>query len=173
MGSRAVQYRPPQYDVDASQQTYLVQKLRPVQDPRTMPKVIGGPDWSPAASRVGKVFRVAAPNGATVRAGPALDSREVAVLARDALVEVVDATPDERRVRVEAVRARAGSRRSASCPSARRTWRRGAKWPLSRSRTRTGCAPSSASTAPRPSATRARSRRALLPRRRGRDPPRE
>ena len=27
MGSRAVQYRAPQYDVDASQQTYLVQKL--------------------------------------------------------------------------------------------------------------------------------------------------
>ena len=37
-----------------------------------------------------------------MRAGAALDSREVAVLARDALVEVVDATPDERRVRVEA-----------------------------------------------------------------------
>ena len=102
MGSRAVQYRPPQYDVDASQQTYLVQKLQPVKDPRTMPRVIGGPDWSPAASRVGKVFRVAAPNGETVRAGPALDSREVAALARDALVEVVDATADERRVRVEA-----------------------------------------------------------------------
>ena len=94
MGSRAVQYRAPQYDVDASQQTYLVQKLRPVRDPRTMPRVIGGPDWSPAASRVGKAFRVAAPNGATVRAGAALDSREVAVLARDALVEVIDATAD-------------------------------------------------------------------------------
>ena len=80
MGSRAVQYRAPQYDVDASQQTYLVQKLRPVQDPRAMPKVIGGPDWSPAASRVGKAFHVAAPNGATVRAGAALDSREVAGL---------------------------------------------------------------------------------------------
>ena len=102
MGSRAVQYRAPQYDVDASQQTYLVQKLEPVKDPRTMPRVIGGPDWSPAASRVGKAFRVAAPNGATVRAGAALDSREVAVLARDALVEVIDATADERRVRVEA-----------------------------------------------------------------------
>ena len=51
-------YRPPQYDVDASQQTYLVQKLRPVRDPRTMPKVVGGPDWTPAASRVGKTFRV-------------------------------------------------------------------------------------------------------------------
>ena len=102
MGSHAVQYRAPQYDVDASQQTYLVEKLQPVKDPRTMPKVIGGPDWSPAASRVGKAFRVAAPNGATVRAGAALDSREVAVLARDALVEVVDATADERRVRVEA-----------------------------------------------------------------------
>ena len=74
MVSRAVQYRAPQYDVDASQQTYLVQKLRPVRDPRTMPKVVGGPDWSPAASRVGKAFRVAAPHGATVRAGPALDS---------------------------------------------------------------------------------------------------
>ena len=81
-------YRPPQYDVDASQQTYLVQKLRPVRDPRTMPKVVGGPDWSPAASRVGKAFRIAAPNGATVRAGAALDSREVAVLARDALVDL-------------------------------------------------------------------------------------
>ena len=80
MGSRAVQYRAPQYDVDASQQTYLVQKLRPVQDPRAMPRVIGGPDWSPAASRVGKAFRVAAPNGATVRAGAALDSREVCLL---------------------------------------------------------------------------------------------
>ena len=96
MGSRAVQYRPPQYDVDADQQTYLVQKLRPVRDPRTMPKVVGGPDWTPAASRVGKTFRVAAPHGATVRAGAALDSREVAVLARDALVEVIDATSDER-----------------------------------------------------------------------------
>ena len=49
MASRAVQYRAPQYDVDASQQTYLVQKLRPVRDPRTMPKVVGGPDWTPAA----------------------------------------------------------------------------------------------------------------------------
>ena len=95
-------YRPPQYDADASRQTYLVQKLQPVKDPRTMPKVIGGPDWSPAASRVGKAFRVAAPHGATVRVGAALDSREVAVLARDALVEVIDATADERRVRVEA-----------------------------------------------------------------------
>ena len=103
MGSRAVQYRAPQYDVDASQQTYLVQKLRPVRDPRTMPKVVGGPDWSPAASRVGKAFRVAAPHGATVRAGAALDSREVAVLAQDSLVEVIDATSDERRVRVEGV----------------------------------------------------------------------
>ena len=79
----------------------VVQKLEPVKDPRTMPRVIGGPDWSPAASRVGKAFRVAAPHGATVRAGAALDSREVAVLARDALVEVVDATPDEQLQRAQ------------------------------------------------------------------------
>ena len=89
MGSRAVQYRAPQYDVDASQQTYLVQKLRPVRDPRTMPKVVGGPDWSPAASRVGKAFRVAAPHGAPVRAGR--DIRRGTGVARDELGDWVAA----------------------------------------------------------------------------------
>lgn len=101
MGSRAVQYRPPRYAVDAGQQTYLVESLQAVKDPSRMPRVVGGPDWLPASSKLGKTFRVAAQQGATMRQGEDLASGAVAVLAKDTLVEVVDASADEARVRVE------------------------------------------------------------------------
>ena len=88
MGSRAVQYRPPQYDVDASQQTYLVQKLQPVKDPRTMPKVVGG---RTGARRRRASARSSASRRRTARRSAPAGAR----LARgrgprqDALVEVV------------------------------------------------------------------------------------
>lgn len=96
-----MQYRPPRYAVDAGQQTYLVESLQAVKDPSRMPRVVGGPDWLPASSKLGKTFRVAAQKGATMRQGRDLASSAVAVLAKDTLVEVVDASEAETRVRVE------------------------------------------------------------------------
>ena len=89
------------HGLDVNKQVYIEQRMTIVKDPAKMPRIINDPDWEPETSRIGKKYRVIAKNGATVRAGVELTTEKVGMVDVDDVVEVIDATRDGARVRIE------------------------------------------------------------------------